>query len=84
MYTSGNPGFGMRKQGLPCDTLSVKDVLAHMTRWDRWLLMTLPPAPGEPTAPVKLALADQIPASNDRAEEMNANVLAYKLKPRIC
>lgn len=56
---------------------SVKDVLGHITWWDQWLLMTLPPAPGEAAPAITLPLADQIPPTNDWAGEMNAKVLIY-------
>jgi uncharacterized damage-inducible protein DinB len=56
---------------------SVKDVLGHLTWWDQWLLVTLPPAPGEPALNLNLPLADQIPHTRDWADEMNARVLAY-------
>jgi hypothetical protein len=60
---------------------SVKDVLAHLTWWDRWLLLTLPPVPGAPALTMTLPLADQIPATNAWADEMNAKVLEYN-QPR--
>lgn len=56
---------------------SVKDVLGHITWWDQWLLVMLPPAPGEPPLEITLPLAEQIPPTNDWADAMNANVLAY-------
>ena len=56
---------------------SVKDVLGHLTWWDQWLLITLPPAPGAPALTTPLPLSDQIPPTNDWADEMNAKVLAY-------
>ena len=65
---------------LPGDR-SVKDVLGHMTWWDQWLLLTLPPAPGEPAPVITLPLADQIPPNDHWADEMNAKVLQYN-KPR--
>lgn len=60
---------------------SVKDVLGHLTWWDQWLLVTLPPAPGDPLPAIRLPLADQIPSTHDWADEMNAKVLAYN-QPR--
>jgi hypothetical protein len=60
---------------------SVKDVLGHLTWWDRWLLVSLPPAPGDAPVDITLPLADQIPATNDWVDEMNARVLAYN-QPR--
>jgi len=56
---------------------SVKDVLGHLTWWDQWLLVTLPTAPGEPALTITLPLLDQIPATNDWADEMNAKVHIY-------
>lgn len=56
---------------------SVKDVLGHITWWDQWLLLTLPPAPGDPAPAITLALADQIPPTDHWADEMNAKVLEY-------
>lgn len=61
---------------LPGDR-SVKDVLGHITWWDQWLLVTLPPAPGEPAPAITLPLADQIPPNDHWADEMNAKVLQY-------
>ena len=61
---------------LPGDR-SVKDVLGHITWWDQWLLLTLPPAPGEPAPAITLPLADQIPPNDHWADEMNAKVLLY-------
>ncbi len=60
---------------------SVKDVLGHITWWDQWLLLTLPPAAGEPAPDITLPLADQIPPNDHWADEMNAKVLQYN-KPR--
>jgi hypothetical protein len=59
---------------LPGDR-SVKDVLGHITWWDQWLLLTLPPTPGEPAPAITLPLADQIPPNEHWADEMNAKVL---------
>ena len=56
---------------------SVKDVLGHLTWWDQWLLVTLPPAPGESALAITLPLSDQIPSTNDWADEMNAKVHLY-------
>jgi hypothetical protein len=61
---------------LPGDR-SVKDVLGHITWWDQWLLLTLPPAAGEPAPDITLPLADQIPPTDHWADEMNAKVLLY-------
>jgi hypothetical protein len=60
---------------------SVKEVLGHLTWWDRWLLTTLPPAPGDAPLPFTLPLADQIPPMNASVDEINAKVLAYN-QPR--
>lgn len=60
---------------------SVKDVLGHLTWWDQWLLVTLPPVPGDPPLDITLPLSDQIPPTNHWADEMNAKVLAYN-QPR--
>ncbi|MFN8487096.1 MAG: ClbS/DfsB family four-helix bundle protein [Caldilineaceae bacterium] len=60
---------------------SVKDVLAHLTWWDQWLLFTLPADPTTSQTPVKPPLFDQIPEGNEWAEEMNAKVFAYN-QPR--
>ena len=56
---------------------SVKDVLGHLTWWDQWLLVTLPLAPGESALAITLPLSDQIPSTNDWADEMNAKVHIY-------
>jgi hypothetical protein len=59
------------------DNRSVKDVLAHLCWWDQWLLFTLPADPYIPRSPITLPLADQIPATDHWADEMNAKVYAY-------
>ncbi len=59
------------------DGRSVKDVLAHLTWWDQWLLTTLPADPRLATQPIILPLADQIPATDHWADEMNAKVYIY-------
>ena len=56
---------------------SVKDVLAHLTWWDQWLLFTLPADPNAPHTPIAPPLTDQIPATDHWADEMNAKVYAY-------
>jgi hypothetical protein len=56
---------------------SVKDVLGHLTCWDQWLLVTLPPAADASAVAITLPLADQIPPTHDWAEEINAKVRAY-------
>jgi hypothetical protein len=56
------------------DGRSVKDVLAHLTWWDQWLLVTLPADQNTPIQPIILPLADQIPPTNHWAAEMNAKV----------
>ena len=60
---------------LLADGRAVKDVLAHMTWWDLWLLATLPAVPGAP--PVDLPLAGQIPPAGQWADAMNAKVFAH-------
>lgn len=60
---------------------SVKDVLAHLTWWDQWLLFTLPAAPTASHPAVKPPLFEQIPEGNEWAEEMNAKVFTYN-QPR--
>lgn len=59
------------------DGRSVKDVLAHLTWWDQWLLFTLPADQDTSPAPVAPPLADQIPPTADWADEMNAKVYVY-------
>jgi len=59
------------------DGRSVKDVLAHLTWWDQWLLVTLPADPHSPIQPIILPLADQIPPTDHWADEMNAKVYLY-------
>jgi hypothetical protein len=56
---------------------SVKDVLAHLTWWDQWLLFTLPAAQNTLPTPTPPPLLDHIPATNHWADEMNAKVYAY-------
>lgn len=56
---------------------SVKDTLAHLTWWDQWLLMTLPADEASSDPPIALPLADQIPASDTWAEELNAKTFSY-------
>jgi hypothetical protein len=56
------------------DRRSVKDVLAHLTWWDQWLLITLPAHQNTPIKPIILPLVDQIPSTDDWADEMNAKV----------
>jgi hypothetical protein len=56
---------------------SIKDLLAHLTWWDQWLLVTLPADQDAPAEPISLPLADQIPPSGQWAEAMNANVHGY-------
>jgi|SRR5690349_21305159 len=63
------------------DGRSIKDVLAHLTWWDHWLLVTLPADPRTPTRPDPLPLADQIPPTEHWADEMNARVFRYN-QPR--
>lgn len=63
------------------DGHSVKDVLAHLTWWDQWLLFTLPADQHTPHPPITPPLVDHIPPTNDWADEMNAKVYAYN-QPR--
>jgi uncharacterized damage-inducible protein DinB len=63
------------------DGRSVKDVLAHMTWWDQWLLFTLPADQNTPSTPIKLPLVDEIPPTDHWADEINAKVYAYN-QPR--
>ena len=56
---------------------SVKDVLAHLTWWDQWLLFTLPADQNTAYTPIALPLVDQIPRADHWADEMNAKVYAY-------
>jgi hypothetical protein len=56
------------------DGRSVKDVLAHLTWWDQWLLITLPADQNTPIQPITLPLVDQIPPTEHWADEMNAKV----------
>src|SRR5262245_37675346 len=59
------------------DGRSVKDVLAHLTWWDQWLLITLPGDQNTLSTPITLPLVDEIPATDHWADEMNAKVYAY-------
>ena len=63
------------------DGRSVKDILAHLTWWDRWLLFTLPADQNTSPPPITPPLFDQIPLTNHWADEMNAKVYAYN-QPR--
>jgi hypothetical protein len=63
------------------DGQSVKDVLAHLTWWDQWLLFTLPADQNTSHTATAPPLIDQIPPTNDWADEMNAKVYAYN-RPR--
>ena len=56
---------------------SVKDLLAHITWWDQWLLSILPADPGTSQPRITLPLADQIPPTDHWADEMNAKVFLY-------
>ncbi|MCE7985884.1 MAG: ClbS/DfsB family four-helix bundle protein [Caldilinea sp. CFX5] len=56
---------------------SVKDLLAHLTWWDQWLLFTLPADPRMAQRPSAPPLFDQIPPGDQWAEEMNGKVHAY-------
>lgn len=59
------------------DGWSVKDVLAHLTWWDQWLLFTLPAEPDGLHTPTAPPLIDQIPAKDRWADEMNAKLFTY-------
>src|SRR5215212_4621155 len=59
------------------DGRSVKDVLAHLTWWDQWLLFTLPADQNTSPPPIRPPLFDQIPVTDHWADEMNAKVYAY-------
>jgi hypothetical protein len=63
------------------DGRSVKDVLAHLTWWDQWLLFTLPADQNTSHSPITPPLVDHIPATGNWADEMNAKVYAYN-QPR--
>ena len=65
------------------DGRSIKDVLAHITWWDQWLLVTLPADQTTPIHPIELALADQIPAEDHWADEMNSKVRVYNLQREL-
>jgi hypothetical protein len=65
------------------DGRSVKDVLAHLTWWDQWLLVTLPADQNTPTKPITLPLADQIPATDHWADEMNAKVHSHNQQRKL-
>jgi len=56
------------------DGRSVKDVLAHLTWWDQWLLVTLPADQNTSIEPIILPLANQIPPTDHWADEMNAKI----------
>ena len=60
---------------------SVKDVLAHLTWWDQWLLFTLPADRNTSPPPIAPPLFDQIPLTDHWADDMNAKVYAYN-QPR--
>jgi hypothetical protein len=63
------------------DGQSAKDVLAHLTWWDQWLLFTLPAGQNAAHTPIAPPLFDQIPRADHWADEMNAKVYAYN-QPR--
>jgi hypothetical protein len=56
---------------------AVKDLLAHITWWDQWLLFTLPAEPRLAQRPSAPPLFDQIPPGDQWAEAMNGKVHAY-------
>ncbi len=64
-------------QPLLAEGRSVKDMLAHLTWWDQWLLITLPPARNTSALAITLPLADQIPKTEHWADEMNVKIDAY-------
>ena len=63
------------------DGRSVKDILAHLTWWDQWMVYILPPDPETAPNPTPPPLFDEIPARERWADEMNARVHAYN-QPR--
>ena len=69
--------LALRQEPLLPGGRSVKDVLGHLTWWDQWLLITLPPAAGESALATTLPLSEQIPSTNEWADEMNAKVHLY-------
>ena len=77
MQTVSSMPPALIQEPLLADGRSVKDVLGHLTWWDQWLLVTLPPLPGEPALTITLPLSDQIPTTTDWADEMNAKVHIY-------
>jgi uncharacterized damage-inducible protein DinB len=62
---------------------SVKDVLAHLSWWDQWLLFTLPAEENTSLPPIALPLVDQIPRTAHWADEMNAKVYAYNQRREL-
>lgn len=64
---------------LPClpDGWSVKDVLAHLTWWDQWLLATLPADEALDGPRILPPLFDEIPTTQDSIDAMNAKVFAH-------
>jgi hypothetical protein len=60
---------------------SVKDILAHLAWWDRWMVYILPPDPETVPNPTPPPLFDEIPGTEHWADEMNARVHAYN-QPR--
>ena len=50
--------LGLRHEPLLAGERSGKDVLGHLTWWDQWLLLTLPPAIGESRIDIKLPLCE--------------------------
>ena len=65
------------------DGRTVKDLLAHLTWWDQWLLVTLPADQNTPNEPIVLPLADQIPPTGPWADKMNAKVHIYNQKREL-
>jgi hypothetical protein len=62
---------------------SVKDVLAHLSWWDQWLLFTLPAEQNTSLPPITLPLVDQIPPTAHWADEMNAKVHVYNQRREL-
>ncbi|KAB8141198.1 ClbS/DfsB family four-helix bundle protein [Chloroflexia bacterium SDU3-3] len=64
---------------LPClpDGWTVKDVLAHLTWWDQWLLATLPADEALDGPRILPPLFDQTSETQDSIDAMNAKVFAH-------
>ncbi len=59
------------------DNWSVKDLLAHLTWWDQWLMVTLYTDEAGAPPPIAPPLFAEIPSTHEWAEAMNAKVYAY-------